>query len=300
MMLLIGGLIAVLGYFPAASAADEQPGLQIINPAKSYGIQVGDTLSRRIVLDLPAGSTIAKAGVPLKGSKAEGIELVGVEVSESDSGNGRQYSLRLDYQVFASSAKPVVMRLPQASLKMSAQDGQESVLTIPQWPFWFSPLVVSSSGKAGINMQAQFRPPAVEVAKLHAWLGVCVCLVVSGLLALIYINADKKWLPFMGGAFAHAHRRIKRLKATPGSTKEAFYHMHAAFNQWYGGNCFAQDIDSFVQQNPRFGKSREDIARFFTSSNEQLFFGQAKDASEVIKELKQLSKQFRNCERGVA
>ncbi|MCB5186860.1 nonribosomal peptide synthetase MxaA [Methylobacillus caricis] len=300
MIRLIGCLMAMLGYLPAASAAGTQPGLIITNPSKSYGVQIGDVLSRKIELDLPAGSTIPKGGLPLKGSKADGIELVDVAISESTNGDGRHYSVRLDYQVFASSAKPVVMLLPQSGIKVAAKDGQETVLAIPQWPFWFSPMVVSSSGKAGINMQAQFRPPAIELGRLHFWLGAFAFLIAVGSLGLLYINADKKWLPFMGGAFADAHRKIKRLKATPGSTKEAFYHMHAAFNHWYGGNCFAQDIDTFVQQNPRFGKSREDIARFFESSNDHLFFGHIKDASEIIRELKLLSKKFRNCERGVA
>ncbi|WP_051525465.1 hypothetical protein [Methylobacillus glycogenes] len=173
-------------------------------------------------------------------------------------------------------------------------------MNVPAWRFWFSPLVVSNASKAGINMQPQFAAPLVDTRQLQAWLWACIALTVLGALALLYINAEKRWLPFMGGAFAQAHRKIKRLKPGPEGNKEAFYHMHAAFNTWYGANCFAQDIEQFVQQNPRFGRSREQIARFFACSNDYLFLDQGQDRDQTMQELKQLSKQFRHCERGVA
>lgn len=271
--------------------------VNIRNPARSYDVQIGDVLTRQLEILLPAQANIAKENLPRKGSKLQGIELVNVHTEQTQQGGQRKLSLQLQYQVFASSDKPSVMQLPELNLPL---EGSDQTLNVPAWPFWFSPLVVSNASKAGINMQPQFQAPLLDSTHLQAWLLGFVALTALGVLALVYINAEKKWLPFMGGAFAVAHRKIKRLKPSPEGNKEAFYHMHAAFNTWYGGNCFAQDIEQFVQQNPRFGRSREQIARFFACSNDYLFLDQAQSGDQTMQELKQLSKQLRHCERGVA
>ena len=282
-----------------SAAASE---VAVTNPPRSYGVQIGDVLTRQIRLILSDNSKLVKESLPARGGRQDGIELVGVQVQQD--GKQGQHVLQLQYQVFASKDSPAAMQLPELSLKFSAADGQEQTLDVPAWKFWFAPLVSSNAarlGKAFVNMQHQFRPPLVDTSGLQRWLAVFAGLIVLGALALVYINAERKWLPFMGGAFAQAHRRIKRLKpSSPSATQEAFYHMHTAFNTWYGGNCFVQDIDHFVQKHPSFVRSRAEIDRFFTSSNEQLFFEQRRDTAEVLAELKRLSKQFRHCERGVA
>ncbi|SNR94362.1 mxaA protein [Methylobacillus rhizosphaerae] len=298
---LMGFLMALLLTPHAMAGADTMPEVTVTDPARSYGVQIGDVLSRHLSFTLPANSQLAKDSLPAKGSRQDGIELVSVQMQQ----DGKQgYVLQLQYQVFATHSTPVAMQLPELSLKYQAADGQEHVLAIPAWKFWFAPLVSSNAarlGKAAVNMQNQFRPPLVDMREMRYWLLVFAGLVVAGALALLYINADRKWLPFMGGAFAEAHRRIKRLKpSSPQAVQEAFYHLHTAFNTWHGNNCFAQDIDSFVQKNPRFGRSRAAIDRFFASSNEHLFLEQGQDTAETIKELKQISKQLRHCERGVA
>lgn len=299
----LGFLTAMLLAPQAVAETGSVPEVAVTNPARAYGVQIGDVLSRQIRFTLPANGKLAKDSLPAKGGRRDGIELVGVQLWQ-DSKQGQQYTLQLDYQVFASHDRPTAMQLPELELKFNAADGQEHALHVPAWRFWFAPLVGSNAarlGKALVNMQNQFLPPLVDTGALQRWLLVFLGLIVAGVLALLYINADRKWLPFMGGAFAQAHRRIKRLRpSSPAAVQEGFYHMHTAFNAWYGSNCFAQDIDSFVQKNPRFGRSRADIARFFASSNKQLFFGQGRDAAETIKELQRLSKQFRHCERGVA
>lgn len=308
-MRLLGGLLclslAVQAYAVESAESTATPAaaklnitkLKINNPARSYDVQIGDVLSRQIEISLPAQGNLAKDSLPRKGSKLQGIELVNISTTQSQEGAQRKLSLQLDYQVFAHSDKPSVMQLPELSLQL---EGSEQALHVPAWRFWFSPLVVSNASKAGINMQPQFAAPLVDTRQLQAWLWAFIALTVLGALALLYINAEKRWLPFMGGAFAQAHRKIKRLKPGPEGNKEAFYHMHAAFNTWYGANCFAQDIEQFVQQNPRFGRSREQIARFFACSNDYLFLDQGQDKDQTMQELKQLSKQFRHCERGVA
>ncbi len=302
------GFLATMLLVPQAMAAttsvnaDAMATVAVTNPPRAYGVQIGDKLSRQFRLSLPENGKLTKDNLPVAGSRQSGVELVDVQLRQD--GRQGQYLLQLGYQVFASHEQAIAMQLPELNLKWNAADGQEQVLHVPAWRFWFAPLISSNAarlGKAMVNMQSQFRPPLVETQGLQRWLWGFIGLSIAAVLALLYINADRKWLPFMGGAFAEAHRRIKRIKpGSPAATQEAFYHMHMAFNSWYGSNCFAQDIDSFVQKNPHFGKSRADIARFFVRSNEHLFFGQGRDAVETIKELKLLSKQFRHCERGVA
>ena len=120
-----------------------------------------------------------------------------------------------------------------------------------------------------------------------------------GLLSLVYVNADKRWLPFMNGAFAQAHRNIKKLKNTQASSKNAFMYMHQAFNKIYGANLFATNLDEFLITHPKYQKLSGEIRKFFELSNRALFASQHASDTQFLQSLIALSKRLRDCERGV-
>jgi mxaA protein len=108
----------------------------------------------------------------------------------------------------------------------------------------------------------------------------------------------------MGGAFAKAHRQLKRLakssgKKTTVEEKQALVYLHQAFNQHFGANMFARDIESFLAKRSGFKKMRAEIAQFFDESNQSLYAVEPRDSQKTITDLVQLSKQLRTCERGV-
>jgi mxaA protein len=281
------------------------PTLSVTNPASTYGVHIGDVLSRTVIVDSPASYKLAESALPKKGSKHDGIELVDVALHTQSQADHTQYTLQLHYQVFAVSTTPSVMHLPAEQLNFSQPAASAITVDVPAWGFWFSPLVTGGASTAKKNMLPAVKTPLIDSRGDRQRLGLFLTMAVVSLLALLYINADGQWLPFMGGAFARAHRQLKRLAKsskpkTAAEEKKALVYLHQAFNQHYGANIFARDVDEFVRLRPGFKGMQQEITQFFTASNQSLYDVKSRDSHQVIAQLVQLSKRLRDCERGVA
>lgn len=272
--------------------------LSISNPLKSNGIQMGEVLNRTIKIEANTAYQLPKTSLPMKGENRNGIELRDIAVQASKGSNSNIYTIALSYQVFASADKPVVMQLPAEHMALIG-DTKALSIELPDWKFWYSPLVAEGISNAKENMQPQAKPALIDLNIHHTRLWVSLALLVTGLLGLIYVNADKRWLPFMNGAFAQAHRNIKKLGNDRTSNKNALMYMHQAFNKIYGANLFANELNQFLATNPKFLKMKEDISKFFEQSNASLFANQPANDTQYLQGLKVLSKRLRDCERGV-
>ncbi|MFQ6403721.1 hypothetical protein ACIDE9_03080 [Methylophilus sp. 'Pure River'] len=293
-------LLAASVLLTANSSLAAAPTLSVVNPPSTYGVHIGDVLTRTLVVEASGGDTLAKNSLPKKGRKQNGIELVGIAVqSQAQSGHTR-YTVQFDYQVFAASATPSVMYLPAEKLIVAA-----TTVDIPAWGFWFSPLVTGGTTTARKNILPEVKTPLIDSHVHQQGLVVSLSMTVISLLALLYINADGQWLPFMGGAFARAHRQLKRLAKsakpkTAAEEKKALVYLHQAFNQHYGANIFARDVDEFVRLRPGFKGLQQEITQFFEASNQSLYDVKSRDSRQLIAQLVQLSKRLRDCERGVS
>jgi mxaA protein len=288
---------------PASTSVTSAPVVTVTNPPSTYGVHIGDVLSRTVVVDAPTAYTLADNALPKKGSKHDGIELVDVALQTKPQSDHTLYTLQLSYQVFAVSTYPSVMHLPTEKLTFTGATA--TTLEVPAWGFWFSPLVTGGTATAKKNLQPEFKTPLIDSHADQQRLGLFLTLLLASLAALLYINADGHWLPFMGGAFARAHRQLKRLAKssrpkTAVEEKKALVYLHQAFNQHYGANIFARDVEAFVSLRPGFKGMQQEITQFFEASNQSLYDVKTRDSQQVIKHLLQLSKQLRDCERGVA
>ena len=291
----------------ATNAAAEPKVLSVTNPGSSYGIRIGDKLSRKVMLEVPAPYQITNSAFPKKGAKHNGVELVDVTVETDQKKTGAVYTVNLSYQTFTDAATPKVMHLP--AIKFAVSSGSDAgdkskTIEVPAWGFWFSPLVTGSIDTAQKNIQPEIKPPLVDIQTHQTRFAVFLTALAISLMTLLYMNADGRWLPFMGGAFARAHRQLKRLaKSSAAKTsveeKQALVYVHQAFNQHYGANIFARDIERFVTMRPGFRKMQAEIEQFFNHSNQSLYATDARNSKQVISDLVQLSKQLRDCERGV-
>jgi mxaA protein len=294
---------AVMAEDAASPANKSAPVLTVTNPPSSNGVHIGDVLSRTVVVDAPTAYALADNALPKKGSKHDGIELVDVALQTRPQSDQTQYTLQLSYQVFAVSTYPSVMHLPAEKIVFTGANA--ATVEVPAWGFWFSPLVTGGSATARKNLLPEFKTPLINSSADQQRLGLFLTLFIASLTALLYINADGHWLPFMGGAFARAHRQLKRLaKSSKPKTaveeKKALVYLHQAFNQHYGANIFARDIEEFVSLRPGFKSMQSEITQFFEASNQSLYDVKPRDSRQVIAQLVQLSKQLRDCERGVA
>ena len=289
------------------SALNKAEIVSVNNPHSSYGIQIGDELIRKIVIKVPLPFELNANDLPKKGKKDKGVELTSIDVETDVQKKHTFYTLNLRYQPFNTSATPVVMSLPVQNFRITdakKPGNNTQTLALPAWNFWLSPLVTGGIETAEKNLQPDVKPPLVENRKDQVLLVLFASLLVGGLLTFMYINADGQWLPFTGGAFAKAHRRIKRLSKKPVTKtakdeKQALVYLHEAFNQHYGANIFARDIDHFIQLRPTFKKMKVDIEQFFDDSNHSLYAIETNNSAKVIEDLLTLSKQLRHCERGI-
>lgn len=298
-LILLLSMVAML----TISHADEAKIIRITNPEMNYGVHIGDKLTRKITIAVPSPYTIEVTAFPKKGTRANGIELVEVSVESESQKTNTLYSVLLSYQPFTSTKTPAVMQLPLETLSISGSEKTLSI-SIPAWRFWFSPLVVGDISMVEQNMKPQIKPPLVDINTTQTRLIAFFSLFLFGLLGLVYINADSRWLPFMGGAFAKAHRQLKRLarksgQKTQSDEKKGLVYIHQAFNQVFGANIFARDINQFIASHPNFSKAKTEIEQFFNASNRSLYVIDENDSTQVITNLVRLSKQLRDCERGV-
>lgn len=290
-------LVAPLAQVAMAQESDARV-LSVINPSQSNSIQVGDVLSRTVEIEVNSTYQISKTALPMKGSNRNGIELADITVKSSQHNQKNIYTIALRYQVFASAPAPVVMQLPEEKF---AFNGGAKVLSIkvPAWHFWFSSLAPNGISNAKENLQPQYKPTFIDVSAHYTRFWVLLGMIMTGLLGLIYINADKRWLPFMNGAFAQAHRSLKKLPSNPASEKKALVYMHQAFNKVHGANLFASEIERFLAAHPEFHQLKTKITSFFERSNASLFASQHQNSEQFINDLIALSKGLRDCERGV-
>ena len=294
------GFISFMGLLLMSLAAVGQEAeittLKVVNPSQATGIRVGDVLNRQLEVQVSAPYQISQQALPLKGLVRDGIELADIQVDPLDGETG--YLIKLRYRVFANAHLPTMMALPEESFALTGGEKALSV-KLPAWQFWFSPLVPADIKNTGEHLIPQFKPSLVAVAPHQQRLAVLLVMLVIGLVGLFYINAHSRWLPFMNGAFARAHHRLKKLPKTPASVKAALVQMHQAFNNVHGGTLFEGDVARFLEKHPQFGKLGAEIEQFFRRSNQALFGEENHDSAQFIGEMTVLSRRLRDCERRV-
>jgi len=269
--------------------------ISIQNPSRNVGLKIGDVLTRTVSVDLPPGFRIAKSALPQKNSQQQGIELAEVTLDETSVGKAMHYTLTLRYQIFAHRAQASVLQLPEETIAATG-DKQAVTITVPAWRFWLSPLAASTMASAKANVMPELPPAPIATQEHKLRLYACLALLALGLLGLLYINAERAWLPLMGGPFARAYRRLKRLPES--STQAAYLLLHQAFNRTYGSSLFATDIPAFIAQHPRFAPLQADIEAFFQASAASLFAGRQNETGHTVKaDLLKLCRQLRDCER---
>jgi mxaA protein len=279
--------------------------LNVKNPQKQIGYVVGDTFTRIVELDVNAPYKLSTASIPVKGTSQKGIELGEVKVTEKKSSRLTHYQIKLQYQIFTSGSEVKKLELAKHLLKITDRNKLVAV-AIPAWQFRVSPLAVAGEVYIEQDMSPYRGPMLVSGWYAKSLLGVCLGMVLAALFGLIYINADYAWFPGMGGPFAMSYREISSLVTSDYSEnieniQKATTSIHHAFNQTYGENLFATDIESFLYKYSKFASIKLEIIYFFQQSNNVLFgvTSNSLDKSSIATLIK-FCEQCRNCERGVA
>lgn len=267
--------------------------LSMQNPSSYAGIQIGDVLQRKVRLSVAATDKLNEDSLPLKGLLREGIELRQVQVEQQAEDNKKIYSLTLDYQVFASSGKPVQLQLPAEKITFASG----ATVDLPTWRFWLMAQLPDQLQQAKQSVIPQFKPSLLDTETPRQVLILSVFVSLIGILVLIYRNADWTWLPMMNGHFAHAYRKLKQVPASVEGQKQAALIVQNALNQRFGQQMLSHHVNAFIAQQPAFEPLANEIEAFFVQANAVLYGGQ--QTNDYVQQCLQLTRQLRDCERRV-
>ena len=283
--------------------AAERYEIRVKNPTKQIGYVVGDVFTRTVELDVIAPHELSKLSIPAKGLQQKGIELSSVKVTEKQTAKSTHYQLQLKYQLFTSRANVMKLKIAKHPLLIT-HAGKSFKVYIPQWTFRVSPLAVNNEVYIEQDMSPYRGPLLVETTNTKYVLGTFLLITLVATCGVIYINADNAWFPGMGGPFATSYRQINGYTGAEIDKvvlQKATASIHHAFNQTFGQNVFATDIDIFVQRHPAFSTIKQEIAQFFKASNYVLFsVNDSEKSSITLVDLMHFCSQFRHCERKVA
>jgi mxaA protein len=288
-------ILALVGHTAAAPVA---LGARSDAP-RAFGYTVGDVVSRRIALQVPAGLTLDEDTLPRAGAKGRALELQRVVLHKSLT--GVPDSLQLDYQVFLAPRELRVLEMPPIELRF---DGplRPQTLRIDAWPVTVAPLAPAEpSPRDGLGEMRPDRPPppldtAAPLARLALEAGAMLLLL--GYLVHVYLVLP--WSAQRRRPFGRAWKLLSALPARPDAAQRraAFERLHAALNETAGEVLFEPGLDRFVALRPRFAPVHDDLVRFFADSGKEFFAGRddAVDARWMVA----FCRRCRDLERGAA
>jgi len=266
---------------------------------RAFGYVIGDTLTRRIVLETASGTAVDTDRLPKPGRISGWLELVEVT---SRGGTSGQHEIALAYQIFNSAPEVVTRALPALDIPLKSPAGA-AVHGVPKRLFTTGPLTPEYvSGRDGLE---QMRPDATPPPLSTAWVQLRLALWTLGLTAIaLYFLYAYRGLPFLArsrGPFARAQRSVAaaaRSSDESHARRVALQALHRAFDETARSTVFAEHLDRFFAEHARYAPLRGEVERFFAGSREEFFGGGAAEPS--LPWLATLSAQLRDRERGVA
>ncbi|HJV72080.1 hypothetical protein [Ideonella sp.] len=260
---------------------------------RAFGYSVGDVVTRRIHLDLPAGMRLDESSLPQVGGRGRSLELRSVERRGSE--------IELAYQVFLAPREVRTLELPPLALRI--EGGPRVVdLRVDAWPLTVAPLgPVDASPRHGLGeMRPDAPPPLIDTSALRRrLLGYgALGLLLLGYLAHVYIGLP--WWARHRRPFGLAWRAVRQLPAQPGAEqwREAWARVHGALNQTAGEAVFEPGLERFLAAHPGFELLRDELLQFFQRSRAVFFAG---DAPQVDRRwLLDFCRRCRDAERGSA
>lgn len=298
---LLLGLACTVAAARALAVEPAPIGVQITEP-RAFGHMVGDVVTRRIVLDVPARLKLVEGTLPVPGRVGQSFELRRVQHERDTTTGGVRHVLQLDYQVFRAPSEPRVLDLPSFVLRFEGQPRGEE-LRVDYAPVGVVPLAPAEAVlRAGFGTLRPDRPPPpVDTRPERLRLLLYVVLALGPLAYLAYVHVGWPWWRRRQQPFAIAQRQLAGLPLDAPAERwlGAWRALHAALDASAGRVVQADGIERFVGERPRFATLHDDLGRFFDRS-QALFF---RDSALVDADRQWLRDFCRRCfdvERGAA
>lgn len=287
--------------------------IKTIEPEKLVGYTVGDVIEREVILTIKAPYKLIETSLPIPGYEKRyrgqliGIELKSVSHEKDESKDASTHRIKLAYQVFTNNVVAKNAALGPEYLNLINTKNSKDLVKyrIPLLSIAVSPIAIFGAVKVESNM-SPFLGPLLMPKQIEAQaLKVAVILLVISLLSLLYIMGKHAWLPRMGGAFAKAHRQVRKTANTTEGLQRSVSIVHQAINISAGMSIFNDNTDAFLHAHPKFKPMRSELETFFGLSRQVYFepkfqmqnaFGTAQNPHQW---LVKFTRRCRDCERGL-
>ena len=287
------GLVLFCIAAPAQTALRE---LSVTTP-RPFGYVIGDRFQHRIDLALNPPYSLDYSALPKPGRVTHWLELYQPVVSQRKLDAATHYTIDLTYQIVNISSAGEDLFTPQQKLFFRDRHNSFAGL-VPPWRWRMHAL--TDPRQPASELRPDQPPLARPLPVFGLWLAATG---LGGALAgLIYLHAPR-YFGRRPGPFARACRQLQRLPQQPWDDehyRQALRCIHAAFNQTAGHTVFAEKLDVFFEQQPRFNSLRQPIERFFEHTRGLFFAGPESSVRYSGAALLALCRDCRNRERGLS
>ncbi len=295
-------LLALLApaVLPLRAAEPEPAQLQgrTVEP-RAFGYRAGDMVEREIVVDIPSSLKLIEDSLPSVGPQGPVLELRSLGRTMRATSTGQRLSLLLRYQVFAAPVAVRSYELPKLQLRFEGVPRGDE-LRIEPWPLVVAALATEeASPRHGLGeLRPDIAPPLRDLGAERGVLWACAAgaALLVAYLAFVYLGLP--WWGRQHRPFTQAFRTVQAHGEADG--RAACRALHAAFNQTAGRTVFADSVEGFVMQAPRFAGLKDDIQSFFVRSQAAFFTDAPQVEGPRPDWLLAFARACRNAERGSA
>ena len=268
--------IAVMFYAGMSVAADDEPLNASVD--RTWGLVLGDEVNVKIDLTtLEQGIDVSS--LPLEDKRySTWLYLKTIDQTASQ--------LVFHYQIVNVPQKNTVIKIPRFDVKQS--DGKW--LTLPSPSITIGPSLAVAEGVENIKAKPDMRPTLISTdeSRRHLQLLVLIAVVSGLILALWHFG----WKTKHRQPFAQAVYDLSRLKFHAVTPDQAARILHTAFNRTAGTVVVYGELETLFEQYPWLQPLQEDIALFYTQS-EQHFFARNSQQGPDIGSVRKLAKACR-------
>jgi len=276
---------------------------------RAFGYFVGDVVTRRIEVQVPAALQLDAESLPRAGRQGQALELREVVWQRGSTwlpgSAAHTATLTLGYQVFIAPREVRTLEMPPVLLRFTGGPRPQT-LRIDAWPVTVAPLApLDVSPRHGLGAMRPDAPAPLIDTRASQWRLAVYGLVAAVLLTyLANVYLALPWLARRARPFGQAWLAMRGLSAgtSADELRAAMQRVHQALNATAGRVVFESGVDAFVQTHPRFGPLRAELIDFFARSRREFFGDVRGDRGDAVEArwLLALCRRARDVERGSA
>ncbi|WP_022948865.1 hypothetical protein [Methylohalobius crimeensis] len=253
-----------------------------------FGYRVGSIITHQADLFVPAPWQLDIAQLPASGPIDDWLEIRALTHETHSQNAGIRYRLQIEYQIFPSIKNTASLEIPSFPLPLITPEGKREASALPAWKFTVNPLIPPKRIDTRAEIRPLWQPQPVDLAPYWRRLAsIAVGLLLAGVAWAWY----RRRLPWQRPPFTRALPQIRRAVRRQ-QMETALQIFHQALNATAQRALFPAQLADFLRRRPAFAPLKDDLERFFDTS-QHFFFGHHSNLNPA--RLTELERLCRNC-----